>query len=460
MELEDLPSELLFELLIALPTLEALASLIQASPRCLNVFARFRAVILTAVVENQMPPGVIRHALAVINVPDVDSDDAQPLWDYLQSYFDAAPEGLGTTLSQEKARKLAALHKSITSFASHFSGRTLHIFNSSTWEELDARPTDESPGSEEEQAKTFNDLTVAEQIRILRAFYRFQLYSVCFPVEPSFEMLSIVSSTQYVHDYRSWSRVPRALAYKPKFTAAQQFQHFIRHMGPWEIEELCTVHQYFTSNLCCLVEAYVEWRGMRLLPMRSHIFGMLVEFEQLGPGYYAFVASLGVFYLERILLSEDVELAMDLLPGILQPLTGRFLSEALWMGSEGNVRESPETSSSETWSQSEHANLGFHRYSRCAEHPSIYALGIREAPLRTLGYVFWDEQRITVPINTALLDDAFRMNWRSITLSPPYSKILECHGMNWLILSVGFRDFQQDHARIQEEERRFLIGRN
>lgn len=55
------------------------------------------------------------------------------------------------------------------------------------------------------------------------------------------------------------------------------------------------MHQYFTSNLCCLFEAYVEWKGMRLLPFRSHIFGMLVEFQQLGPGYNAFVASLGVF---------------------------------------------------------------------------------------------------------------------------------------------------------------------
>lgn len=82
-------------------------------------------MVLTVVIESEMPPGVIRHALAVINVPDVDSDDPQPLWNYLQSYFDAASEGLRTTLSQEKARKLAALHKSVTSFASHFSSRTL-----------------------------------------------------------------------------------------------------------------------------------------------------------------------------------------------------------------------------------------------------------------------------------------------------------------------------------------------
>ncbi|KAI1736191.1 hypothetical protein F4680DRAFT_432874 [Xylaria scruposa] len=236
MHLHDLVPELLFLILQALDDPRDLQSVIKASAQCFRVYARSQGLILSSVLKNAILPEALHHAVACERIPATPSDprlqQIQPLEAFLDKYFQAnsfeLPTGYPTAVA------LCRLYSQISYFIDDYSTRAMRA--------LDLEP-------DAGRTMALLALSSTERARLQRAFFRYELYCRVFPVK---------------HDARYCSLVP----------AKAQFTQFLARIQPWEAEEMCCVHHYFTSLIGSfmddledqVVEAVLTTPGVRRPP--------------------------------------------------------------------------------------------------------------------------------------------------------------------------------------------------
>ncbi|EHK25575.1 uncharacterized protein TRIVIDRAFT_62247 [Trichoderma virens Gv29-8] len=417
--LHELPPEMLRVILTSFDSLHDLYSLIKASSQCFRIYRITPELILSSVLKRAIHPDALYHALAAVHVdPDEVSnrDNDEQSWQFLDSYFQRDPALLEFPRDMNGIISLAKLNNLVSSLANDYICRTLHALYASEETKQDAPRHALAPCSHHAACRT--GLSATEQARIQRAFFRYELFSRCFPVNPS---------------------VPR----ESIFSADEQFNHFIQQMAPWEVEELSCLHEYFWVRVSGIFSDLEEELVARVLDAQTATASTLKasqmnrsEFNRMLRTYASVVDDDGMCLFEGRnlrgleLFSEDER---STLPDIIRYLIslGLLFLRALF-ASQGQGRRNlirhnyygereflphaiyedpspfPAPNNSEDISDNNisHVNLGYLLFRPSSIEAVLSAMGIaRYWPLRQLGYVFWDIERVrNLEINSKLRD--------------------------------------------------------
>ncbi|KAG9249744.1 uncharacterized protein F5Z01DRAFT_466790 [Emericellopsis atlantica] len=426
MSLHLLPIEVLSLILQEVDCPRDLFSLVGLSGPCFRAYESAPNLILSSVLRNAIAPTVLHHALAILNVPDAPGPDPQTevLEGFIDRYLQAGSsfEFPADTAAMTALRRL---HSRISYFVDDYSSRTMRA--------LATKP--------DGQQGAGWDLSSSERARFQRAFFRYELYSLVFPVDHSVLRHSL-------------------------FPADLQFARFLAHMEPWEVEEMSCVHHYFTSRIEGLidrledqvVEAVLSAPGVRSSPSHPILAEPLI-LDSLGPSsqptqlrddseppgrsdkserggspdddddddydddsmvrfnsldlldldlfsrggrfrlpeIVSYLASLGSGFLHELLVADNDE-RKDIIRRN-SPLSRDFLPEA--------VDQAPATGP-RTVIPGDIANdddprrpsLGYYSFKRPDQdvYLEISHEGILNAPLRERAFVFWDAARVTQPM--------------------------------------------------------------
>ncbi|UKZ75142.1 hypothetical protein TrVFT333_002815 [Trichoderma virens FT-333] len=363
--LHELPPEMLRVILTSFDSLHDLYSLIKASSQCFRIYRITPELILSSVLKRAIHPDALYHALAAVHVdPDEVSnrDNDEQSWQFLDSYFQRDPALLEFPRGMNGIISLAKLNNLVSSLANDYICRTLHAL-------------------------------YAKQARIQRAFFRYELYSRCFPVNPS---------------------VPR----ESIFSADEQFNHFIQQMAPWEVEELSCLHEYFWVRVSGIFSDLEEELVARVLDAQTATASTLKasqmnrsEFNRMLRTYASVVDDDGMCLFEGRNL-RGLELALFASQGqgrrnlIRHNYYGEreFLPHAIY--EDPSPFPAPNNSEDISDNNISHVNLGYLLFRPSSIEAVLSAMGIaRYWPLRQLGYVFWDIERVrNLEINSKLRD--------------------------------------------------------
>lgn len=212
--LEQLSPELLLLIQQSLDSLVDLHALIAASPSNLRTFESYRQHVLPAVLKNAICPVALPSALAIINLhtldlrrrlsPGLDTELPRPLQTFLDDYL----FGAVSPFPEDEAgfTRLRGLYVRAMRFAEDYATRALRV--------LSAGDADADKVTARDRAVLH--LSPGERGRLLRAFFRFELYCRIFqPPEGT--------------------------------SAAAQRDIFLLKLRPFEVEELACVHHYFST---------------------------------------------------------------------------------------------------------------------------------------------------------------------------------------------------------------------
>lgn len=422
MSLHLLPIEVLSLILQEVDCPRDLLSLVGLSGPCYRAYESAPNLILSSVLRNAIAPTVLHHALAILNVPATSGPDPQTevLEGFIDRYFQA---GSSFEFPADAAAMtvLRRLHSRISYFVDDYSSRAMQA--------LATKP--------DGQQGAGWVLSSSERARFQRAFFRYELYSLVFPVDHSVLRHSL-------------------------FPADLQFARFLAHMEPWEVEEMSCVHHYFTSRIEGLigrledqvVEAVLSAPGVRSNPGHPTLAEPLildslgpssqpiqprddsepagrsdkseregspdddddndsmVRFDSLDlldldlfsrdgsfrlPEIVSYLASLGSEFLRELLVADNDE-RNDIIRRNI-PLRRDFLPEA--------VDQAPATGP-RTMVPGDVANdddprrpsLGYYSFKRSDQdvYLEIRHEGILNAPLRERAFVFWDAMRVAQPM--------------------------------------------------------------
>ncbi|KAK4084339.1 uncharacterized protein Triagg1_819 [Trichoderma aggressivum f. europaeum] len=407
--LHELPPELLRLILTSFDSLPDLYSLIKASPECFRIYRITPELILSSVLKRAIHPDALHHALAVTHVdPEefMNPEGDERLWEFLDRYFQRDPTLLEFPKRMDDIVSLAKLKNMVSRLANDYTCRTLHALYESEKTQQDPHHR-EAPFSCHTACQ--KGLSATEQARLQRAFYRYELYSRCFPVS---------------------HRIPD----ESIFAADDQFNHFIQQMAPWEVEELSCLHEYFwvrVSRVFSEVEEEVVVKvldaqtataaSIRAAQLRQAEFRRLLKtnsievddgvcpfrpsdirgLELFGeddrsalPDILRYLISLGLPFLRSLLFSQG-QRRRDL---IRRNYFGEreFLPHAIY--EDPNPPQTPNHPENISDNDISHVNLGYLLFRPSSIEAVLSAMGIaRYWPLRRLGYVFWDIERVRDP---------------------------------------------------------------
>ncbi|KAM7210777.1 hypothetical protein V8F06_013839 [Rhypophila decipiens] len=203
--IEGLAPELLIPILSNCQSLNQLHSLISASPACLRVLSAHRKYILPLVLRNALGPANYRELLAIFHVPSLKPIDIMA--PFLDHYF--SPRPFADPCDVTVIAAMCRLCNTIVRLTDLYSLHASQILMGSGG--CDSRST---------TTTLVTPLSTAEKTRFHRAFLRYELYSRAFPYGENRKSL---------------------------IDGHGQFHLFIRHLKPWEVEELYCIHHYLTS---------------------------------------------------------------------------------------------------------------------------------------------------------------------------------------------------------------------
>ncbi|KAL6815549.1 hypothetical protein GGI42DRAFT_311789 [Trichoderma sp. SZMC 28013] len=407
--LHDLPPELLRLILTSFDSLPDLYSFIKASPECFRIYRVTPELILSSVLRRAIHPDARHHALAVVHVEAqefTDREEDYQLWQFLDSYFQRDPALLEFPKKMYDIISLAKLNNMVSKLVNDYTCRTLHALYESEKTQQDPH-RGEAPISSHTACQT--RLSATEQARIQRAFYRYDLYSRCFPVSPTIPDESI-------------------------YAADDQFKYFIQQMAPWEVEELSCLHEYFwvqVSRVFSEIEEEVVVKvldaqtataaAIRAAQMRQAEFRRLLKTNSIDiddgmcrfrpsnirglelfgeddrsalPDILRYLISLGLPFLHSLLFAQG-QRRRDLLRRNYYG-EREFLPHAIY--EDPNPPQAPTNPENISDNDISHVNLGYLLFRPSSIEAVLSAMGIaRYWPLRRLGYVFWDIERVRDP---------------------------------------------------------------
>ncbi|KAK0762486.1 hypothetical protein N5P37_005302 [Trichoderma harzianum] len=409
LHLHDLPPELLRLILTSFDSLFDLYTFIRASPECFRIYRITPEFILSSVLKRAIHPEALHHALAISLVDPEESvelaEDEQH-WQFLDSYFQRDSTLFKFPTTMYGIKTLASVNNMVSRFVDDYICHTLHALYAIEETEQDFhRPA--VPCSSHAACQA--GLSATEKGRIQRAFFRYEVYSRCFPVSPRLPDESI-------------------------FAADDQFKHFLQQMAPWEVEELSSLHEYFwvrASRIFSEVEEEVVVKvldaqtatasAIKKAQMRQAEFRRLLKtnsiecddgccefrpsdergLELFGeddrsalPDILRYLISLGLPFLQSLLFSQG-QRRKDL---IRRNYYGEreFLPHAIY--EDPNPSQAPKDPENISDNDISHVNLGYLLFRPSSVEAVLSAMGIaRYWPLRRLGYVFWDIERVRDP---------------------------------------------------------------
>ncbi len=265
------------------------------------------------------------------------------------------------------------------------------------------------------------DLSSTENTRLYRSFLRFELY--CRAFQDSY-------------------RFQRANGFSP----GDQFDMFIRRMAPWEVEEITCVQHYLTSFVSnaldgletefeaalmkvAVAEAALEQRDRDSTNATQHLDLIDLSDPDMGnldmfSDDFAYnrilllgtMVSPGLNYLFELATTPDKDRRF-LMVRQNYAILGKSLPAALELSPvEDAGYEQPENV---PVNDPAHANLGYHLHrARTSKKYLPIRRRVNVYPIRVLGYVFWDSDRIrsanmsrALCIGTHLSDETLRVRY-------------------------------------------------
>ncbi|KAM7189198.1 hypothetical protein V8F33_010200 [Rhypophila sp. PSN 637] len=216
--LHHLAPELLIQILSSIDSPAGLCSLVAASSACFRTYSLYQGPILLQVLVNSLSSQLIKELLAIVNLPRLRSkhdNSIDLLRPFVERYFSTEPFDIPLyNIDVVSVRRAyTAINRLTNIYFTHAS--TPLVYSDKT-----KHPIEEPP--------KLIPLSAAEKDRIQRAFYRYELYSQLFP------------QGERARDS------PRE--------AMTQFDLFLRHMTPWELEELACIHHFLVN----MIEGFME----------------------------------------------------------------------------------------------------------------------------------------------------------------------------------------------------------
>ena len=371
--------------------------LIYASPACFRTFQNSQEKVLVTVLKRSFTNPNLVHVLAIAHA-SVPSFAAQEFsYSKVSLFMDnyLAGELLSFPRNPVLLSSLCRLHTTLSYFCDHFitkmRSKLGHTIQRSNGASIDG----------DDDLLDFV-LSSTELMRLERAFLRYELYCVIFSA----------SNVTGRRGFRGWD----------------QFEMFLSRIEPFEVEEMCTVHQYLTFRVEECLEQAEDYlvESLQSLPRASSdsvefavndeselavsgtghfsksstqnlgewgAFSTTVRIEM--PRYISCMMSYGLEFIYNFVRSDRTER----LRLIWSHLTKKreSLPEALVLAS-GTNRRAVQPDEVEDDDPS-HANLGFVLFHDTDQilHQRILHDGIRHFPLRELGYVFWDVTKFRNP---------------------------------------------------------------
>lgn len=245
--LEHLSPELLLLIQQSLDTLVALHALIAASPSSLRTFGLYRQHVLAAVLKNAICPVALPSALAILQLhaPDLRPSPGrrQGLAPALPTLLDMYFSGTVSSFPEDDSSftRLRSLYVRAMRFAEDYATRALRVLSTG----------DGDAGKVTARDRALLHLSPRERGRLLRAFFRFELYCRVF---------------------------------SPRNTpnAAAQRNLFLLKLRPFEVEELACVHHYFSTVVGGFVDRLEDQFVEEVLTAAKAHVG-LAAFNFLGP---------------------------------------------------------------------------------------------------------------------------------------------------------------------------------
>jgi hypothetical protein len=234
--LELLPPEIQYRILQFLPNMSTLLSLIQASPRFLEVYTQAREIIVSKVIQSHVTPVVLPLALDALVQRELRQArrSREDVFRFLETFKLGPKVSNSIHLSLETSKQLLRLHQIVERFIEDFVQTRFAIFTKN----LDSKnlaslfepscgvpymkPKLRSVTAPSLQAQHTLDLPESERSRLARAFYHFELFGNLFyqPTSPEDDI-----------------------------TLREQADLFSSHLEDWELEELLCVRTYFIDKL-------------------------------------------------------------------------------------------------------------------------------------------------------------------------------------------------------------------
>ncbi|EGX93263.1 hypothetical protein CCM_04636 [Cordyceps militaris CM01] len=230
-----LPKELISLIFKAMDSTKDLLNLILASRHCQKIFAEAPNIVLLRRLKSAVPPLLWSEFCAAnfvlsnfhpVTDPNLLGADEENMDAFLERYFgppDAAFELPRSMESVAAAHKLhCAISSSIVDLTQKMALEAHRLCGSIDDDSDDSDQESQTEGGLCDEASLETKISETEQVRLYRAFLRFEIYARLFrPAHRDGE----------VQDYQGET----------------QFRKFLSHFAPWEVEEITTVHQYLAD---------------------------------------------------------------------------------------------------------------------------------------------------------------------------------------------------------------------
>ncbi|MCJ1244087.1 hypothetical protein MMC30_001285 [Trapelia coarctata] len=213
--MEQLPAELRIEVLRSIDDFSTLYSFIRVSKSLYSVFSAAKSSILSSVLERSIPIDILTDALAVHSSSLLPVHDDKLTKDFVASRW------LGNSSPTYPPSQSAGF-----GCLAHFQ----HIID---WFTNDICKT--FARNEPSLGVGSFPVSFEERVRISRAFYRIEIYC------------NLFKDTRVADDMTVY------------YTTDDQFELFLSHIPPWEVEEVACVHEYLHNKLSVLDEAVREY---------------------------------------------------------------------------------------------------------------------------------------------------------------------------------------------------------
>ncbi|KAL9093593.1 MAG: hypothetical protein Q9165_003988 [Trypethelium subeluteriae] len=349
---EGCPNEILSGIFMALPDFQALRTLALTGPVFYHVLIRDSPRIVGSVVANEVPVELLPEAVAVLRTSLRDQTDCLTLRKFLGQYLTSRQSSLEREWTIRDGASIHKIHDICTVFAGKFASEALsncHLAND-WFEEKPERPASER-----------------ELLRIVRSFYRFELY------------LNLFSSNSLLH---------RANAKESHFVYlryAEERRQYWRQYAPWENEQLACIHDWLCRSIAVpyheMLMHDIGWAKTTRLthlnlmyrhhePEREHILAQ-------GLGFLKQLFDATSYGEWRKILSFREEIPG--LPSVMRQISGE--SPSTLTGFYDDNDNGPEKS----W------GLAHCNNRNCCP---CYFYAEKDYDLRARGYCFWDRERI------------------------------------------------------------------
>lgn len=409
MSLYCLPTELLSLTLHKIDSPSDLLSLVRASAPCWVAYSRAPSLFVTSVLRNAIHPSVMYHALAALHVPVIDPVQPEALAKFVEEYFRNGTFAFPTDMSGLKS--LCRLYNRLSFFIQDYASRAMRVSL--------------GPRADGEESPLLSE---TERARFQRAFFRYEIYSLAFPL----------TGARYGSE-------------DPFLSAQSQFASFLSRLEIWEVEEMSCVYLYFMLLVGSSVDAVEDQLVAAALAAPGARSAADSPRDAAGgdqPGYDAatsgqdadmatfnaldltnlslfsidaqysadetvgFLASVGSLYIYQ-LTTADSDGRRDLLRRFSFP-SRDFLPEALNRGNRNSSQGSHTTMPEDLYDPDPRlAGPGYYLFKRHKQNVylPVDSNGLEHNALRERAYVFWDGERIFRPQMTRSLVEAASMTY-------------------------------------------------